>query len=502
MSIQSVLGRTGAKWFVGTAAALGAAFYVTGSTPWLSASPRSDTGRATAALVAPVATTSYADAVSLAAPAVVTVQVDKKADVQDAGMPDEFFQRFFNQPGPGGQNGQGGSNRRRMPQQSAPMEHGLGSAVIVSADGNLLTNNHVVEGADHVMVTLNDGREFTAKVVGTDPATDLAVIHINATDLPILSLADSDRVRVGDVVLAIGDPLGIGQTVTMGIISAKSRTTGSGDGSYEDFLQTDAPINKGNSGGALITTTGQLIGINSQIMSPSGGSIGIGFAIPSNMAAHVMSELESTGHVRRAMLGVTVQPLTSDLAKSLGLGSVHGALVNSVEPSGPAARAGIKQGDVILRVNGAVVDDSNGLRNRVSAMVPGSSVTVDIERDGREQHLTSTLAELPDSTKTASVAPAASGDLLGMTLEALTPDLARQLRLPSGSEGVAVTDIDPSGAAARAGIQSGDVIRQVDGQPVRSAPQLKDALNRGTDKPALLYVQRGANSFYLALGAR
>src|SRR5262245_48709540 len=248
--------------------------------------------------------TSYADAVARVAPAVVTVRVDRKAQPEPTDFPDNpMFRRFFGE---------------RMPERQ-PRERGLGSGVIVSPDGHILTNAHVVEGAEHVRVVLNDGREYTAKVLGVDTPSDLAVIDVAADNLPALPLADSNSPRVGDVVLAVGNPLGVGQTVTMGILSAKGRTTEVGDGSYQDFLQTDAPINRGNSGGALVTANGELIGITSQILSQSGGNIGIGFAIPATMAKHVMNELVSTGHVRRSMIGVTVQPVTADIAASLHL---------------------------------------------------------------------------------------------------------------------------------------------------------------------------------------
>ncbi|HEY6359108.1 MAG TPA: Do family serine endopeptidase, partial [Vicinamibacterales bacterium] len=399
-----------------------------------------------------------------------------------------------------GQQGSGQSPQLRR--QQAPIEEGVGSGVIMTSDGTILTNNHVVEGAQRVSVSLTDGREFTAKVVGTDPASDLAVVHIDATGLPTLQVADSSRVRVGDVVLAVGNPLGMEQTVTMGIISAKGRTTDNGDNSsYEDFLQTDAPINRGNSGGALITTTGELVGINSQILSPSGGSIGIGFAIPSNMAENVMSQLVATGHVRRGMLGVLAQGLTSDMAKSLGLPSVHGAIVADVTPDSPASKAGVRQGDVILKVNGEAITDGNDLRNRISSMSPGSHVDLGIQRNGQQETLTATLSEASPATtpETSSAAPKSAEQALGMTLQAMTPDLARELRVPAGTTGLAVTDVDPAGAAARAGIQSGDVIRSVDGQAIASTSQFRDSMARRTGRPALLLVQRQDQTSFVAI---
>jgi serine protease Do len=476
-------------------AGLATAYAVSRSEPHLSASPATPVNT----LVAP-ASASYADAVDRAAPAVVRISVEKHVNVPDgSGFPDDsFLQRFFG-PDMGQQAPQRPGRAPRRP-QNAPLESGVGSGVIMTPNGTILTNNHVVEGAERVMVDLPDGREFAAKVVGTDPASDLAVVHIDASNLPTLPVADSDKVRVGDVVLAVGNPLDIGQTVTMGIISAKGRATADGDNSsYEDFLQTDASINRGNSGGALITTTGELVGINSQIMSPSGGSIGIGFAIPSNMAENVMSQLIATGHVHRGLLGVTAQGISSDMAKSLGLASVHGAVVDQVTADSPAAKAGLRPGDVILKVNGVGINDSNQLRNRISALAPGSKVDLAIERDGHAEDVTAVLSE----TSAAPVeSPASSHNTeatLGMTVEGLTPALAREVQVPAGTTGVVVTDVDQSGAAARAGIRPGDVIRQVDGHAVTSASALRDALAGRTDRPALVSVQRQDATFFVAI---
>jgi serine protease Do len=489
------------KWTVGGSIGLALAFVaglvVSGAAPRLAASATQPSTSSTipsapSPVAAPVAPTSYADAVAKAAPSVVTVEVQKKAQ---AVMPafnlpnDPFFRQFFWGTPP------------QSRQQQAPIEEGLGSGVIVSTNGDILTNNHVVNGADHVTVTLADGREFTAKVVGTDPPSDLAVVHIDATSLPALALADSSKVRVGDVVLAIGDPLGVGQTVTMGIISAKGRTTSVGDGSYEDFLQTDAPINRGNSGGALITANGELVGINSQIVSNSGGSIGIGFAIPSNMARTVMHQLITTGHVRRGMLGVEAQTITSDLAKSLDMPEVRGALIATVDDGSPAAKAGLKPGDVIETVNGQEVQNSNDLRNTISSMAPGTTVNLGIRRDGRSENVSATLGEMPENSS-QSKSPSSTGSDLGLTVEALTPSIAQQLGVPRGTTGVAVTNVDSESAAARAGIQNGDVIRRVNGRRVESASAFHEAIGQSGNRPALLYVQRGDQTFYVALSAR
>ena len=269
----------------------------------------------------------------------------------------------------------------------------LGSGVIVQRDGTILTNYHVIDGAEQIQVELTNHRVFKANVVGSDPPSDLAVLKIDAKDLDALSLGNSDQVRVGDIALAIGNPLGLGQTVTAGIISAKGRATGLSDGSFEDFLQTDAPINQGNSGGALINTRGELIGINSQILSTSGGNIGIGFAIPSNMARNVLDQILDGGKVHRGQLGVSIQPMTPELASKFGLSDVQGALVNSVIPNGPAAKAGLRQGDVIVDLNGAAVTDGNTLRNHVASTAPGTKVNLGIFRDHQKQQIQATLGE-------------------------------------------------------------------------------------------------------------
>jgi Do/DeqQ family serine protease len=330
-------------------------------------------------------TDSYAPIVTKVAPAVVTVRSEQRMRTTGRQLPfpnDPRFRDFF-----GDRFGQG------MPGPQ-PRAGGLGSGVIVSADGYILTNHHVIDGADKVRVELKDRRTLDARVVGSDAASDLAVLRIDATSLPVVALGNSESVSVGDVVLAVGNPLGIGQTVTMGIISAKGRATGPGDGSFEDFLQTDAPINSGNSGGALVNTRGELVGINSQILSPSGGNIGIGFSIPVNMARAVMHALIKDGQVHRGRLGVTVQTITSDLAADLQLKEIAGALVNSVQPQGPAARAGLKPGDVITAVNGQPIYESNELRNRIAQLGPRATVDLSIVRDGRPGKVTATLEEL------------------------------------------------------------------------------------------------------------
>lgn len=454
---------------------------------------------ATVAPVGPgrVVTDGFADVVAKVTPAVVTIRVQSKVAPQLTQLPlfpeGSPFGDFFGQRTPRG---------RQMP---APTQRGLGSGVIVSQDGYILTNNHVVDSATKIEVELSDRRVVDAKMIGADPASDLAVIKIDSKGLPIVPVGDSNAMRVGDLVLAVGNPLGVGQTVTMGIVSAKGRATGAGDGSYEDFLQTDAPINQGNSGGALVNTAGELIGINSQIMSPSGGNIGIGFAVPSNMAKHVMDQLVAYGRVHRGRLGVTVQGVTGDLAAGLGLAKAEGAIVSDVTPGGAAEKAGLTRGDVILSYQGRAVVDTNSLRNEIAATRPGSTITLQVLRDGKTSDVKATLDE---SAVSKDADRSAEGDApeagrFGMTVEPITPELARELQLDRNTRGVVISGVDPSGAAASAGLRQGDVIMQINGSPVRSAEDVRSALSAATGgKPAVLLIARGGATLFVPLRAR
>ena len=427
------------------------AMVVSGVTAWhgLAADPRASAAAAGAPAAPQISRSvaggrdSYADIVKVVAPAVVTIRTEGKVKTTQFQLPPEFF-------------GQGQRGQRQRPNaQPQQKQRALGSGVIVTSDGYILTNNHVVDGADDIKVDLTDGRTMTAKVVGTDTASDLALLKVTAADLHPLAIGNSDGVQVGDVVLAVGNPLGVGQTVTMGIISAKGRATENDNKTYEDFLQTDAPINHGNSGGALVNTKGELVGINSQIASVSDGNIGIGFAIPANMAKHVMDDLKTNGRVRRGQLGVSIQPVTSDVAESLGLKQVGGVIVSSVTPGSAAERAGLKRNDIIKSFNGQPVQDINSLRNHVADLGPGASATLVIDRDGKDRDVTVKLDEV-SAAKSArdgsgSANPDADKSSLGVSVEPLTPELASRAGLPRTARGVLIQDGEPRQPRRRCG---------------------------------------------------
>ncbi len=436
----------------------------------------------------------FAAVVKPVLPAVVNISSSKIIKAQ-RNLPDSqffndpFFQQFF-----GNQFGQ-------MQRPRDQREKSLGSGVILSADGYILTNNHVVDGASDIRVSLNDKREFQAKVIGTDPKTDVAVLKISASGLPTMPLGDSSRIQVGDLALAIGDPFGLGETVTMGIVSATGRS-GLGIEGYEDFIQTDASINPGNSGGALINASGNLIGINTAILAgEGGGNRGIGFAIPINLARNVMEQILQHGRVVRGYLGVHIQNVTPELAKAFGIQENHGALVADVAPGTPGARAGIEKGDIILALDGQPVEDINQLTLRIMQMSPGTLVHLKIVRNGQPRDVAVTLGELPEKNETVASNPSGGGALDGVQVEDLTPDIARQLGLPALAKGVVVTDVDPASVAADRGLQRGDVIQEVNRQPVSNMRQYEQAMSRANKQQALLLVNRGGATVYLVIEA-
>ncbi len=422
-------------------------------------------------------------------PSVVNVFSSRTA--HPAAGREPFFDFFFGpRQGP-----------RQAPGQGERQERSLGSGVIVSSDGLLLTNNHVVEGADSVRVALADGREFDAKVVGTDPPSDLAVLRIEASGLPPIAVGDSAHIRVGEIVLAVGNPFGVGQTVTMGIVSAVGRAN-TGIVDYEDFIQTDAAINPGNSGGALVNLRGELVGINTAIASRSGGYQGIGFAIPSQMAMTIKESLVEHGRVVRGWLGVAIQNVTSDLAEALGLTPGKGVLVGDVTKDSPADKAGIQREDVILSVDGVETNDMGRLRTLVATKGAGNMAHVSLLRQGRKVEVDVALAELPsDLGGTAgkiTLDDKAAGRLRGLSLGALSRELRQKYGIPEGLDGVLVTGVDPRSPAASSGLREGDLVVRVNRQEVRSVRELRQQID-AAHRAAVLLVFRDGFTVYLTL---
>src|SRR5271170_7588791 len=443
--------------------------------------------------------TTFAPVVKRAMPAVVNISSSKvvKDQGQEGGQGlfnDPFFRQFF-----------GG----RTPQQEQPRSEratSLGSGVVVSPDGYILTNNHVVEGATDVKVTFSDKEEYPAKIVGTDKYTDVAVLKINKSGLTTLPFADSAHAEVGDVVLAIGEPFGLGQTVTMGIISAKGRA-GLGIERFEDFIQTDAAINHGNSGGALIDTRGNLVGINTAILSgETGGNQGIGFAIPANLAKNIMDQIMSKGKVTRGYMGILPQELTPEMAKAFGVPNTHGVAVANVVGDSPAAKAGLKVGDVITAVNGSNVDDVNAFRLQIAGFAPNTTVHLKVDRSGQTMDVAVTLSEFNLEAENKGGGEGnlpgggEKGALKGLSVQGLSSDLRQQLQLPDGTQGVVITQVDPESAASVAGLQQGDIIVQVNRKPVNSVSEFNAAVNAGASREStLLLVKTGPGTHFVVV---
>jgi len=447
------------------------------------------------------AITTFAPVVKRAMPAVVNISSSKVVKEQggEGGgqglFSDPLFRQFF-----------GGRMPQQQEQPRSQRATSLGSGVVVSTDGYILTNNHVVDGATDVKVSFFDKEEYPAKVVGADKYADIAVLKINKTGLTALPFADSSHAQVGDVVLAIGEPFGLGGTVTMGIISATGRSLGGQIERFEDFIQTDAAINHGNSGGALIDTRGDLVGINTAILSgETGGNQGIGFAIPANLAKNIMDQIMTKGKVTRGFLGITPQELTPEMAKAFGVPNTHGVAVATVVPESPAAKAGLKVGDVITAVNGTPADSVNSFRLQVAGFAPGTTVHLKIDRSGQTLDLPVTLTEfnLDAENKGDGEGNLPSGGekgaLKGLSVQALTPELRQQLQTPEGTQGVVITDLDADSTAASANppLQQGDIIVQVNRKPITTVAEFNAAVKAGASREStLLLVKRGQGTFF------
>ncbi|MEP7351938.1 MAG: Do family serine endopeptidase [Acidobacteriota bacterium] len=456
--------------------------------------------------------TGFAPIVKRVTPAVVTIestQNAKKVVSRNGGrnrggqgqgqgqmqIPDELRQFFGN----GGGNlfdDNGDGN------QTQPKRQGVGSGVITTADGYIITNNHVVDGADEVKVVLSDKREFTAKVIGKDPQSDVAVVKIDAANLPHVQFGNSDNVEVGDIVLAMGNPFNVGQTVTMGIVGATGRHSQRIE-EYEDFIQTDAAINPGNSGGALVNLKGELIGMNTAILTNGGGgNQGVGFAIPVNMVRNVMDQIVHEGKVSRGFMGVLIQPVTPEIAKQFHqTGEPRGVMLSEVNAGGPAERAGLKQGDIVMEINGSKVRDTDDLRLRIANLKPNSSVKLTVLRDGANRDFTVQLGSQPGekvvSENRSSSAEPDGSPRLGVSLEPVTPEIARQFNLKNQS-GLVITDVQEGSAAAEAGLKQGDVIQEVNRTPVKDTSEFKRIVSNSKE-PLLLYVRRDGNGTYITV---
>lgn len=429
----------------------------------------------------------FQDLVEEVSPAVVNISTQSQAPVsaRQGQQPDldqlpPFFREFF---------------ERGLPPPPQQQEgRSLGSGFIISADGYILTNNHVVEGADAILVRLSDRREYLAEVIGTDPRTDVALIKIDGTNLPVVKIADSDRLRQGQWVVAIGSPFGFDYSVTAGIVSALGRSLP--DESYVPFIQTDVAINPGNSGGPLFNLEGEVVGINSQIFTRSGGFMGLSFAIPSNLVMNVADQIRDTGSVERGWLGVLIQEVSRDLALSFGLEKPMGALIAQASPNGPAGKAGVQPGDIVVQFNWKAVERSSDLPPMVGLVRPGRTVPVDIVRNGSPLTLMVTIEQLPEPDQVSQAGSVPNRSVLGMTVEPLSPALRSDLNLEGG---VLVKEVigDP---AASAGLRAGDVITQLGGEPIRMLEDLRGIVpNLPSDRPIPVLVVRGGNSTFLTL---
>jgi serine protease Do len=443
----------------------------------------------------------FTDLVDRVGPAVVNIRTTQKISPGQGVIPggddeemQEFFRRFFGVPIPPRQQQPAPPGRKPSPQPEEEMPRGVGSGFIISADGFVMTNAHVVDGADDVYVTLTDKREYKAKIIGADRRTDVAIVKIEGSNLPRLALGDSNKLRVGEWVIAIGSPFGLDNTVTAGIISAKARDTGD----YLPLIQTDVAVNPGNSGGPLINMRGEVVGINSQIYSRSGGYMGISFAVPIDEAMRVSEQLKTTGRVTRGRIGVQIGEVTKEVAESLGVPKSQGALVQRIEPGSPAEKGGLEAGDIILRFNGAAIEKSSDLPRMVGNTKPGSRATVSVWRRGASRDLTLVIAEMDADKvvkKSEKFKPEQPVNTLGLAVSDLTEAQRKELRV----EGGAVVDV-AEGAAARAGLRTGDVILRLNNVDVKDAKQFNTMVAKlEPKKTAVLLVRRGDSSQFVPI---
>jgi serine protease Do len=446
------------------------------------------------AVAAPAGSMGYASILKPALSAVVNISTSKVVKTPQNAQPfgpffnDPFFRQFFGNQFHGSQ----------MPREQR--ERSLGSGVIVGPDGYIVTNNHVIDGANEIKVFLPDKRQFKGKVIGTDSKTDIAVIKIEAKNLPALAMGDSSKIQVGDLAFAIGDPFGIGETATMGIVSAKGRN-GLDIEDYEDFIQTDAAINPGNSGGALVDARGELIGINTAILAGGGGgNQGIGFAIPINLARRVMEDIMKNGKVVRGYLGVVIQEVTPDLAKAFKAPEGKGALIGDVTPGGPGDKAGLRKGDVIEQLNGEPVNDINSLRLQIASMAPGTVAHLKILRNAQERAIDVTLGELPSKSASSTPGSLGEGNLMqGVQVETLTPSIAQDIGVQPGTKGVVVTSVDSDSPASDAGLQRGDVIEQINRQPVTDVTDYDRLVREAGKQTLVLLVNRAGQTSFVVV---
>lgn len=440
---------------------------------------------------------AFTSVVKEAKPAVVHVEVEKTVTANNYGQNHEFFnnpffERFF------------GPQQRGPQQQRRQKQQGQGSGFIISKDGYILTNNHVVENADKITVTLSDNEKMEAKLIGTDPQSDVALIKIeNGKDLPVIPMGNSDALEVGEWVIAIGNPFGLSQTVTVGVVSAKGRSR-VGINEYENFIQTDAAINPGNSGGPLLNIYGEVVGINSALFSRTGGYMGIGFAIPINMVKAIEDQLHKHGKVTRGWLGVAIQDVDENLAKSFGLDEAQGILISGVQNDSPADKGGLKQGDVILKLNGTVLKDVNDLRNRIALIIPETKADLQIVRDGKTKNIDLVIGEQPSDFGRTGQLKSGKHSLedFGLSFQELTPEIAEQLGYQD-EEGVLVSDVVPDSIASEAGLKPGHLVQEINKQPVKNLKDMEEIIeNAENPKRLLLRVRSGNYSQYVVLVAK